>query len=527
MNIVDGAIRHDTMTGMRYGELPTSLIMSKFEETDIDPGVDGDYNSYARTNLTNWGPDTNTFEHEEPRGAVNRNYGRLQLQYYGHRGDADEPYRPDYFDQFIGPEDRDPRGINGDPDFKQLVRQREARNRFTRFTSDASDHITGGGRSEFRAMQDNQTIYRRARDTLRVFDRQLDGRRDGMRREYDYVSAVSKQSNTATYGDMIADQALTPQKRATLMCNEIVRNSRKWRSATADAEFATPRYSILAKRANTAPGGADKAAAASGMQHQAGETMDSVKYKAAGILMADLTKRRRTYAQAANGDIDCGSTREGAARGKAAPEALNLAVILRELRTDADFGAAQAARVGKTGVPQPIVSQLQKTVYNHSAPAHHYLNAEVLYKTVKPGADLRVVQELVITDSAAPEIQDVIITEGKTAKRKMIAGSKLNVAYDTDRAESTATCSYRNLARQARSRVDKYDEDIGAGKSDGTQTRRPDHTNYRNPSANDVVSGGDYGENVYAERLAAPLGRKYLMRDIDRDARDGEMASLA
>src|ERR1700761_6917819 len=113
---------YSTLSFDKNGSMPNELLMSKFEETDLAPSDDY-YESYARGLLTDYRPDDNKFEHEKPRSNVNQSAGKLQLQYYGHRGNADDPNHPE---MYLGFDDPDPRGINVDPDFKQLVKQERA-----------------------------------------------------------------------------------------------------------------------------------------------------------------------------------------------------------------------------------------------------------------------------------------------------------------------------------------------------------------------------------------------------------------
>lgn len=522
-NIVPGRIVSNLDIGMPYGEMPSSSIMSKFEETNVGDTGMVNYDSYARTLLTDWGPDTNQFEHEQARGAVNRNYGRLQLQYYGQRGNVDTPWIPETFDQFAGPDDLDPRGINVDPDFKQLVRQRESRNRFQRFNSDMADQITGGGRSEFQVMQDKQSSYRFTRDRLKVFDRQVDGRRTGMNRtNYPHKSNLGKQQKSQGYGDYLRDWAMNPQKTSTIMCREIVRNSKKWRDNTVDSDFITPVYSQICSRGqHDRSAKNDVTRAKIGQDAKSTESEDTVRYKAAGILMADIVRAKRQIAA----DTDYSESKHTVAT-KLAPFTVDLSQILREMQADAEFSASDAAGIYKIGVPQRLESQMAYTVYNHCAPAHTYLNADVIYKSVKPGVDTRAIKDLIVGDAARAQIEDTDTRNGRTAKRKMIYGAKLDTSYDTDTTDSDKTCSYKTILSKARSKIGTQNEGADRAESDGSQIRAVDHTNYRNPSTLDVEHGGEYGDNQKQDRLAAPLGTKYTRRQMDTDGARGEISLM-
>lgn len=245
-----GQIEYNVDQGLRYGDVPNTMLMEKFEETDM--GNDEDqYDTYVRTEICDWTGDKGAvFEHERGRGGVNASKGILQLRANGHRGTADVE-KPEIFLGFAGPEDRDPRGINVDPDMKQLRRQEAARMRFHRFTPDHSDHVTGGGISEAQVMANKQTIFRFNRDRLKIFSRQIDGRREGLRRVYENKSDIAKQVLVHSYGDYIKDYAMNPQRRANLITRNILRDTKEWRQETSDQDYQIARYSQICRKRKT------------------------------------------------------------------------------------------------------------------------------------------------------------------------------------------------------------------------------------------------------------------------------------
>src|SRR6184192_3064866 len=107
--------------GLRYGKMPSSMLMSKFEETDMgeDENV---YDDYARNTLTDRRPDTNYLAHEEPRGGVNQSKGYLNLIHYGHRGNSDDP---NHSEICLGETAPDPRGTADTPDIKNFKEQND------------------------------------------------------------------------------------------------------------------------------------------------------------------------------------------------------------------------------------------------------------------------------------------------------------------------------------------------------------------------------------------------------------------
>jgi hypothetical protein len=524
---VEGKIEYNLDQAMPYGDFAPSMLMSRFEETDIGPDEDA-YDDYARTTLTDWTPDQNKFEHEEARGGVNRRSGRIQLQYYGHRGDADSVYRPEIFDGFMGDEDRDPRGSQVDPDMKELRKQHDSRMRFVRFTPDGADHVTGGGRSEAQVMADQQKLFRVVRNRLKVFDRQIDGRRNGMRRTYKHKSNVPKQILVQSYGDFIKDYALNPQRRANVICKEILRNTRGWYLETMDADFAFARYSQICRRQRTKTThnrvrDYDETA----RRNEIDDDDTAKHYKAVGLLMSNIINgKKQAVAMAKAGNMDFDEARNTVQR-KTSPFERDLTQIMRAMTQDSEFSAHHNTMVGKTPCMVQQEHLMRQIVHNHILPAQYYLNAEIMYKSVKPGADTRKVKDLAITDANSPELRDMNTTAGKTAKRRLVHGAKLAREYDADHGESVKTFNYRTANFRADHRKRSANNDQNAGQSDDSQHRRPLHTNYRNASSADVVDNIRYGDNTSKERHTGALGSKYLNRHIDRDSRGDEISLLA
>lgn len=520
---VEGKIEYNTGQAMPYGDMPPSMLVAKFEETDMGPDEEA-YNNYARTTLCNWGPDTNKFESENARGGVNRRSGRIQLQYYGHRGDADDPYRPEIFDGFIGPEDRDPRGICVDPDMKEFTKQQQSRMRFVGWTPDGSEQITGGGRSEGKLMADQQTLFKIVRDRLKVFDRQLDGRKEGIRRGYEHKSSVPKQILVQSYGDYIKDYALNPQRRANIISEQIVRDSRAWREETADADFAFARYTQLCRRARSRSNHNPVTSARQDSQFSDADT--SKCFKAAALLMANIARGKTQCAfMMKNGDMDMSEARVTLAR-KTEPFIRDLALILRSMTADGRFATSDITMTGKTASPSIAQHLARQVVYNHLLPAHHQLNAEIIYKSVKPGADTRKIKNSVITDANNPQIRDINTIGGKTAPLKSVIGAKLHTSADTDKTESTKTFNYKlALNPNGDKRLKLTSTDTLAQESDQSQSRRPGQSKHRATSTKDVEDNMRYGDNTCKERHARGLGSKYMNRFIDRDSRGNEISA--
>lgn len=519
--VVESQIEYNIDGAMSYGDQPPSILMAKFEETDMGPD-EGIYDNYARGLLTDHRPDTNTFEHEEPRGAVSRRSGRIDLQYEGHRGNA-EVYTPERFD---GDVERDPRGISVDPDMKEFNKQTTARNRFIRWDADGSEHITGGGRSEFQTMADQQQMNAMIKDRL-TFERQIDGRVSGKTAEFDNKSRVGKIAMSQSYGDFIKDYATSPQHRANIICKKLLLNTKEYRDYTAETDFVVAKYSQLGRRAKTKSTHNPTVGAAENTTTEFSDADNAKYFKTVGLLMANVVKCKKTLNDiAAKSDAEFGNSSNTLTR-KSESLSRDLALVLRAMNQDSDFASSEGNITVKTATPVAMEHLARQLVYNHLTPAHHYLNAEVLYKSVRPGADTRKIKDMIITDANAPELRDTKTVSAKTAKMKLLTGRKLNTADDADKAESTRTVNYKiSLGVNGDKRIRLTSKDMLLDDADDTQLRRQNHTNYRSYDVRDVENNMLFSENASKERYTRGLGSKYMNKFIDRDEKYGEIAAM-
>lgn len=498
-----------------HGDMPPSMLMAKFEETTGDM-YEENYDNYARGLLTDWGPDNNKFEHEEVRGSVNRSSGRLQLLHNGHRGDAETPYRSEHFDGFMGNEDRDPRGINTEPDTKKLVEQATARTRFIRFSADGNDQVTGGGRSEAQLMADQQKMYRRVRGQWVIFDRQLDGRREGMHRQWAAKSAVPKALATQSYGDLIRDHALSPQHRARVICGQILRDTNWYRKGTSETDWATAAAHGGPRRQRRICGDRSIVEGTDGEAEYA-ESDNTLAFKAAGILLANICAgRERAKRIAITGmDADLAQARDISIR-KTAPFVKDLSLILSSVKMDQPFADADITQTSRTPTPMQQDSAVCKWSADNIAPAHHWMAAEIIYKGVKPGADTRKIAGQVLTMSQFSTADANIA--GKSAKYRMKMGAKLCTANDGDLAVSRATYNYKTgKTINGDRRLRLVDRNAVNGESDITRVGRTQKTNYRIASADDVRQDGHFNNNDHQDRHIGVLGTKYLNREVKDD----------
>jgi hypothetical protein len=506
-----GADNYTINIGLRSGGMPAQMLAEKFEETDIGPDEDA-YDMHVRREICDWTGDRNLMEHERPRGGVNARKGLLELRANGHRGTADVE-TPEIFLGFGGPEDRDPRGTNVDPDMKQMVRQQQARMRFKRFTPDHSDDVTGGGRSEAMVMSDKQKGFRLTRERLKVFDRQIDGRREGLRRTWRHKSEVSKQVLVQSYGDFIKDYAMNPQRRANMIAGAVIRDSKEWRTETSDQDYTIAKYSQICRRRTTANTQNRKTAQSDDTKWQDGD--DSKTYRAVGLLLANILRGKRTLYN--GGDVDMYKSENTQTR-KNAPAARDLAAILRAMVHDADLKDGDTTTAYKTAEQGRVAVVARQTVYNHIAPAHHALNAEIIYKSVRPGADTRAVSGLVITDPKTFAASASSQTS-KAASRFTSTGRKLGTKTDDDRTESEQTVSYKKLLHERKSKNLNTATDTCYSESDKSQIRRELNKTHKTVTPILQEQNIKFHDTPVAERLGGGLGSKYTMREVDRDNR--------
>ena len=500
--------QYDLDTSLPYGDVPNTMLMRKFEETDV-----GDeemaYDTFVRGEIKNWAPDTAIYEHERSRGGVNQRSGKLNLQYEGHRGSA-QYERPEEFLGFGGPEDRDPRGTNVDPDMKELTRQKWARGRFQRFTSDGVDdqQITGGGVSEAGMMAIRQQVHRYTRANLKVFSRQLDGRREGMRRQWVHASDAAKQVRVQAYGDYIKDYALNPQRRATIISREIIRDSAAWRAETNDQDLAFAHYAQVRSARKTGP--IDSTITNNVQTQELADSDMSKSFKAVGLLMSHLVREKQSHDGI---DFSDGSTTQ---TRKVAPCAKDLAAILQGIVQSQQLGDSDATQHRKRGVDRAGTDAWQGSHVQHAMPAHHYLNAEIIYRNMSIG-DMSLISREVVTDATVARA----ISEDAARKRFtwMAKARSVDVAEDNvdrEQAEAAKYISYRTMKQVVGAWTPQNIDEVAMSESANSQNRRR-QDRFKVMHVGDTVDDIKRGDNLYQNRHGAPVGSKYTMRQLVKE----------
>lgn len=509
----------------QYGQLPMEMLTTKFEETNMSM-EDDLYDNYARNTLTNWGPDTNFLAHEEPRGATEARAGRLNLRLYGHRGSSDMPYHPELFIGFQGPSDWDPRGTADEPDMKKLVDQNNARMRFIRFSPDGNESITGGSRNEYKVMEDNQTVFKWVRDRMKWFSTQKDGRREGMRRVFAPKSNVRKCVVVKGYGDLITDFALNPQRRSVLISDKIIRDSEWHRLNCNEQDWNIMKFGESSRRRKTVT----TANAIKDINTDTQFSSHDVNkcYRAIGLLLSELARGKGQMMQMAkSGDTELENNSHAIHARKHAAIVNDLVTILRSVTVDNSWNDETITKMMKTATPKEIKHMATMITFNHLLPANYYFNAELMYKSTKPGADMQKIRSEIITDSAAPDIRDTQTIMGKMATMKRIKGASRGDSK-VDLVDNTTTpFNYKSAKRRLEQRLKNVSGEDFKTESINTQSRKVNHKENEIIKQENMDNNMKFGENLYAERSIGPIGNKYQMRDISRDNKESDIMAMS
>lgn len=495
---------------MFMAKMPRDLLASKFEETDLGD-ESGLYDDYVRGEIKDFRPDKSRFEHEEIRRPTGMS-GMLDLRTTGHRGTADYE-RPEMFLGFGGREDWDPRGTALDPDFKKLEAQHRSRMRFERFTDqNAESQITGGGRSEPKAIEDNKKIREVERARMKFFDRQLGCKANGMRRDFANVSDASKQVTVQSYGDLIEDYALNPQRSALRICERTL-DSAGWRCFTNDQDMAIAKYTqVCSQKKQEQEHKLRNYDADSEFRSQ---DMSNC-YKTAAILMDNITRNKRTMKETmANGDIDMQASAQSIAM-KTAPMVNDLQVITASIAS-ADFATGDDSLLVSTKAPQMQRHAMRTTDHDTITPAHHYLNVEQIRKGIQMGKDVGKIKASVVYDGKTQYINDISMLK-KQSKMKRVTGAHLPIIGDQEAASPmVVTYSYKTRTKRNISTAQfSQNHDSNPHESDRTQNRTINHAEVAG-TGGDHVADGRFSDNTVKERLGGRLGKKYLRNAMDTD----------
>lgn len=497
-------IKYAALNENPFGDIPMSMLAAKYEETDDSFDHETAYHEFARVAACDNRPDRTVFAAEEPRGRNDASKGYLNLLHNGHRGDAEPPRHPEMFLGF-GPEDRDPRGIALEPNMALMARQQDARGRFINFTAENDQNITGGGRSETKAIADNMAVRNETKFRFRQFSRQLDGRREGLHRTWDNVSLLSAVHAQSSYGDKIKDWSLNPQRRAVVIAQNIVHDSRLFTDPNdQDMQFVVwgqnNRRYVRRDRLNRV-----SAQTPGVFFADADRTMC---FRAAALLMQSLSK----YRTESQGDF---AKSDDTVARKTANAQRDLIAILSAVTSDQGSTESDNTLLFKTAKVELQDHLARLTQSDADTPAHVLINAELIRKHARSLNKMQTIKE-VVGDARSVNMETVESALGKSARHGK-PGAR-NAQFDIGDADTTPTQIYK----QSKGRW------VSGGKAKGAATIdiATESDNSRIVKSRSDMSmqhrdnaqlGIGFANNTAKNRHGGKLGSKFLRSAQDVD----------
>lgn len=510
-------ISYNIDIGQPFGEMPNEALVKKFESTaDMDDGEDA-YNNYFRSVAKDWSPDVATMESDLPRRNTS-NMGTLNLRYYGGRGEYNNPQHSEMFLELT---ENEPRGIATDPDMRKLREQEQKRMRFKRMGADTDNSVAEGRPSEFEMWKKaRQQVQKAIQPRAMIFSTSKDGRREGLRRDYyphkSNVNKVEEDLNNfrpegSTFMDFITDWALNPQRKTTLLSNKMIVNTRLYHEFTTDHEFAVAKYGEDSRRRRLTVG--DKSRVDSGASDQVRGVEDPSKvFKHTGLLMGALVGQKHKAIK----DGVVGTTEEGYGLGQQArkTQALqkDLIVAVDKIAHDGEFATSDGVQSRKTVGPRRAEHLAVAQATQHQKPAHLLLNAELMYKSVQPGADVTAIKHEIVTDDNAAKYEDTTLF-GKSARTTVATGKRDSIMKV--RGKSMKTQVYKTSGRKAKNPgVGMYNGEDLMAQSDPTQNRKTGNARYRVTSKDDIDpdTARQFMDNTSKERRLGAMGQKSRAR---------------
>lgn len=504
--------------GLRYGQMPHELLAVKFEETDLGYDDEEDFDNYARQTLMDRGPDTAMTAADEPRRNSSGWGGRLNLRLHGTRGSGD---LPNHGEMFLGEIDTDPRAHVVEPNMGSMREQWSARTRYQRWTPDDQATTTGGGRSERQVMADRQTGFRWVRDRLRVFSRQIDGRRSGASGSWKTVSRALRVERERGRSRPITDAALM-RRRQIIETLTATRDTTAYRESTRDQE-STVTVLGQARRSGRAVATAGARGRIQSADSRWSAESASKQFRSAGQLLSKIVAIRdkmvvvpRDHDSARSGVADDTTSmarkHERAVRDLAA---LFAAVVQDgRLGTSGESMSRRHGRVDGGTAPLPVV-------FNHAMPEHMLHVPELMYKAASLPRDIRKVAEAAVRDEvvAAAAIESM---RGKAAAAPHDSTRAARAMQNEVKDSTRATYNYRRRRVEAPTAAGVSGERF-ARRGRESQFRRarraPEHLGADRTAD---VSAAKFGDNMAPVRHGGRLGNKTAVRRAaDRETTGG------
>lgn len=500
--------------GGRYGKMPSEALVAKFEQTDMG-NEEMLYDNHARSVIMSWNtPDAPGLESDEIRKSYS-NKGYLNLLHRGGRGEENEPRHPEIFLELT---DREPRRTATDPDYRELRKQHEARMRYVRLHADADNSITGGYWDELSVGKAKKLAMSLMKPRFMQFTTSYDGRREGMRRSYEYrQSDVDLAQDQKEFGEIIETGALTPQRHTTILSNTDVRSTRLYQQNTTDHLFQVSMYGE--GRRGLLFANNERIRGAGYFETDLGNSDRTKTVKSAGILMGKIVRAKSDVARSGQMNEYNDAVLTQARKSQVLRSDLNAA--LRDIAQEQIFTQAYGTMPRKTGPGMDRIGETSVATQidaDGAKPAHHYVNAELVYKAVhEEGKNRRKAMDNVITDdSHAPIREDLenLHAKGRRQHRAAKHNTPGDSKFEVDGESITPTTYKRAPGRTNANHRKVQNRDGDLGNSDRTQNRRVNHNTGKITGRGKVRHDIAFLDNTKKERHVAPMGTKYLRREM-------------
>lgn len=439
--------------GLRYGDMPSEMLMQKFDVTNIDSDTYQPLESlddHWRSTLQDLSAQPTSLE-SDYRRTDTQSASFLNWRYHGTRGDSDvEVHQPEMFLGFHGEEDREPRGgCKGtnplEPDMKEFTKQNQARLKYLRFTPDASLNVTGLGRSEAKAEADNQTLFRTIRHQLNWFDTSFDGRRNGMAMNggINPESLVYQQTGLEeNYNDYIKQAQMDRRNKTTILSNKIIRDSPAYQQFTTDHRFQVAAYGENPRRFRPYFPMESKIVQVDTENELAypEEKVDGKLGKTANLLMGQIILQR----QKAESDLINKDSNQELLISKTKRQEQEIKSVINNLINDTTrHESTESARNGKTKARADHVSAV--TVTNEDQDKHTS-NVTMMYKTLTGSKDVVKSKHFQQTDQDVANALGIPVS--KSAKLSRTRNALNNTQNMTDNGVSLETVKYKTSSRK-------------------------------------------------------------------------------
>jgi len=495
-------ITYDIDIGLPYGKMPDEALMAKFEQTNEIDDVDEIYDNYGRSVLKDTRVDPPAFEYEEPRKSIN-NKGFINSRYYGGRGEYNYPAHPEINTELT---EKDPRRTFTDPDFRELRMQEDARMRFVRWGSGNDDNVISGGHLRENQIRDSKKhMFKLVKPRLRIFSTSMDGRREGLRRSYAHKSVGRDVDYDKTYGDIIKDWALNPQRKTIILSNDLIRNSKWYHQHTPDHIFTVAKYGEDPRkmRLNISENKVQMYEGDSG-KYSHDLTCDELTmvYKHIGTLMGILVNQKHQI------QLDTEKTESNDAQIRKLSELRSdIERLLFETVHDSDWSSSDTTQSRK----QPSAKSHKPVMCNRDdlRPANYYHEAMLMFKSINPSSDIVSVKFSSTNDSEPAKLHSTETLARKTCKRLIKSGIQ-DTIMEVDGTSLTIK-SYKSPATQPNENKKQSvnPEEFGS-QEDSTQNRKVSHIQQRGPDPNDTETNSPLIptlDNSYIDHFSGRTGR--------------------